>query len=61
MQEHDGEELAGFGEDVGDVVNVAKTGVAEGGGEGLGDGDEQETERDGEVGEDAGGGGGRGV
>lgn len=44
MQEHDGEELAGFGEDVGDVVDVAETGVAKGRGEGLGDGDEQETE-----------------
>lgn len=39
VQEHDGEEFAGFGEDVGDVVNVAETGVAEGRGEGLSDRD----------------------
>lgn len=61
MQEHDGEEFAGFGEDVGDVVNVTETGVAEGRGEGLSDRDKQETEGDGEGGEDAGGGVGRGV
>lgn len=61
VQEHDGEEFAGFGEDVGDVVNVAETGVAEGRGEGLSDRDKQETEGDGEGGEDTGGGGGRGV
>lgn len=61
VQEHDGEEFAGFGEDVGDVVNVAETGVAEGRGEGLSDRDKQETEGDGEGGEDAGGGVRRGI
>lgn len=33
VQKHDGEELAGFGEDVGDVVDVGEGGVAEGRGE----------------------------
>lgn len=32
MQEHDGKELAGFGEDEGYVVDVGEGGVAEGGG-----------------------------
>lgn len=46
VEEHDGEELAGFGEDEGDVVDVSKGGVAEGRGEGGGDGDEQEGRED---------------
>lgn len=29
MQEHDGEKLAGFGEDEGDVVNVSERGISE--------------------------------
>lgn len=29
MQEHDGEELAGLGEDEGDVVDVSEGGIAE--------------------------------
>lgn len=40
VQEHDGEQLAGFGEDEGDVVYMRQTRVAEGGGEGGGDGHE---------------------
>lgn len=33
MEKHYGEQLAGFGEDEGYVVDVGKGGVAEGGGE----------------------------
>lgn len=58
MQEHDGKQLAGFGKDVSDVVDMTQTSVAKGRGERLGDGDEQQAERYGEVGKDAGGGGG---
>lgn len=29
MQEHDGEELAGFGENEGDIVDVSERGIAE--------------------------------
>ena len=29
MQEHDGEELAGLGEDEGDIVDVSEGGIAE--------------------------------
>lgn len=36
MEEHDGEQFAGFGEDEGYVVDVGEGGVAEGGGEGGG-------------------------
>ena len=31
VEEHDGEELAGFGEDEGNVVDMVEGGVAEGG------------------------------
>ena len=41
VQEHYGEEFAGFGEDEGDVVDVGEGGVAEGGGERGGQGDEE--------------------
>lgn len=54
MEEHDGEELAGFGEDVGDVVDMGEGGVAEGRGKGGGDGDEKEGEDDAGGGEDGG-------
>lgn len=60
VQEHDGEELAGFGEDEGYVVDVGEGGVAEGGGEGGGYGDEDEGEEDCAGGEDGGWGGGGG-
>ncbi len=39
VEEHHGEKFAGFGKDVGYVVDVGKRGIAEGGGEGGGDGD----------------------
>ena len=52
VQEHHGEELAGFGEDESDVVDVGETGVAKGGCEGGGDGDEDEWEENGARGED---------
>ncbi len=55
VEEHDGEEFAGFGEDEGDVVDVGEAGVAEGGGEGGGDGDEDEGEEYGFRGKDWGG------
>ena len=32
VEKHNGEELAGFGENEGDIVNMRKAGVAEGGG-----------------------------
>ena len=32
MQEHDGQKLAGFGEDEGDIVDVSEGGIAERGG-----------------------------
>lgn len=54
VQEHDGEQLAAFGEDEGDVVDVGEGGVAEGGGEAGGDGDEEEGGDDGPRGEDGG-------
>ena len=47
VEEHYREELAGFGEDEGDIVDVRQTGVAERGGEGGGDGDEDEGKEDG--------------
>lgn len=62
VKEHYGEELAGFGEDEGYVVDVGERGVAEGGGEGGGYGDQGEGEEDGARGEDGRcgcGGGGR--
>ena len=40
MEEHYGEELAGFGEDVGDVVDMIEGCVAEWGSKGGGYGDE---------------------
>ena len=40
VEEHHGEELAGFGEDVGYVVDVGERSVAERGCKGGGDGDE---------------------
>lgn len=46
MQEHDGEQLARFREDEGDVVDVGEAGVAEGRGEGGGDGDEDQRAED---------------
>ena len=52
VQKHDREELAGFGEDEGDVVDMGETGVAEGRGKGGCDGDEDEREEDGARGED---------
>lgn len=60
MEEHDGEEFAGFGEDEGEVVDVGEGGVAERGGEGLGDCDDEEGEEGGAGGEDGCGGGGGG-
>ena len=42
MQEHDWEELAGFGEEEGQVVDVGKRGVAEGRGERGGYGDQEQ-------------------
>lgn len=53
VQQHDGEELAALGEDVGDVVDVGEGGVAEGGGEGVGKGDEEERGEDAAVGDHA--------
>lgn len=55
MQEHDGQELAGFSKDVGDVVDVLEGGVAEWRGEGLCCCHEEETEVYCGAGEDAGG------
>jgi hypothetical protein len=46
VQEHDGEEFAALGEDVGDVVDVCEGGVAEGGGEGICEGHEEEGRED---------------
>lgn len=46
VQQHYGEEFAGFGEDVGDVVDVGEGGVAERGGEGGGYGNEDKGEED---------------
>lgn len=57
VQEHHREELACFGEDEGDVVDVGEGGVAEGGGEGGRDGDEEEGAEDAAGGE----GGGEGL
>lgn len=51
VQEHDGEKLAGLGEDEGDVVDVGEGGVAEGGRERGCDGDEDEGGHDGAGGE----------
>ena len=51
LEEHDGEELARFGEEEGDVVDVGEGGVAERGGEGGGDGDEEEGREKGEGGD----------
>lgn len=42
VQQHHRDQLAGLGEQEGDVVNVAQAGVSEGGGERGGDGDEGE-------------------
>lgn len=61
VEEHHGEELAGFGEDIGYVVDVGEGGVAEGRGQGGGDGDEDEGLKNaggGEYGGCAGGGAG---
>lgn len=55
MEEHDGQEFAGFGEDEGYVVDVGEGGVAEWRGEGGSDGDEEEWEEGGLGGEDWGG------
>ena len=52
MKEHYGEELAGFSEDEGYVVNVGEGGVAEWRGEGGSYGDEGERRKDGARGED---------
>jgi hypothetical protein len=52
VQEHDGQELAGLGEDEGDVVYVRERGVAEGRREGGGEGYEEEGGDDGAGGED---------
>ncbi len=60
VQEHDGQELARFREDEGDVVDVREAGVAEGRGEGGGDGDEDQGAEDGARWEDGAGGGGAG-
>ena len=46
MQEHDGEELAGLGQDEGDVVDVGQGGVSEGRGEGVGEGHEEKRGED---------------
>lgn len=46
MQEHDGEQLAALGQYISNVVNVGKSGVAEGSGEGVGEGDEEERRKD---------------
>lgn len=46
MQEHDGQQLAAFGERVGYVVDVRKRRVADGRGESLADGDEDEWQDD---------------
>jgi hypothetical protein len=54
VQEHYGQEFAGFGEDEGYVVDVFEAGVAEGGGERGGDCDEEEGEDDLRRGEDGG-------
>lgn len=54
MKEHDGEELAGFSEDVGDVVDVGEGGVAEGRGKGGSDSDEDKGEEDAGGGKDGG-------
>lgn len=52
VQEHDGEEFAGFGEGEGDVIDVSEGGVAKGGGERGGQGDEEERGEDFRGGED---------
>ena len=54
VEEHDGEEFAGFGEDEGYIVDVGEGGVAERGGEGGGYGDEEEWWEDGAGREDGG-------
>lgn len=54
VEEHYGEELAGFGEDVSYIVYVGERSVAEGGSEGGGNGDEEEGEEDAGGGEDGG-------
>ena len=54
VQEHHWEEFAGFGEDVGDVVDMLEGGVTERGGEGLRDRDCEELQGDADAGEDAG-------
>ena len=51
MEEHDGEELAGFGEDEGYVVDVGERGIAEWRGERGGYRDENKREEDGAIGE----------
>lgn len=56
VEEHDGEEFAGFGEDEGYVVDVGEGGVSKGGGEGRGYGDEEERREDGAGREDGRGG-----
>ena len=60
VEEHDGEEFAGFGENEGYVVDVGEGGVAKGGGEGGGYGDEEERREYGAGREDGGGGVGGG-
>ena len=47
VEEHDGEEFAGFGENEGYVVDVGEGGVAEWGGEGGGYGNQQYLGEDG--------------
>lgn len=47
MQKHDGQKLAGFGEDEGDIVDVRQGGIAEWGSQGGGDGDENEGKKNG--------------
>ena len=51
VQEHDGQQLAALGEDVGDVVDVVEGGVAEGGGQGVCEGDEEQRGQDAAVGD----------
>lgn len=57
MEEHHREELAGFREDEGYVVNMVEGGIAEGGGERGGYGYEEEWNEYAAIGEDWGGGG----
>lgn len=46
VEEHDGEKLAALGQQEGDVVDVRKTGVAEGTGQAVGDCDERKRAKD---------------